>query len=330
MNAHSLLVSAFMCGVSCAQRTSGSAQATAAATKIDVGSPLQRALAAARTNGLPVLVFVVAPECEARRCESRWLADLLALDESPAREDLALVEIAFATRAQLAAVLPTCMPTAADAPLGLIDIVDGAPRWTPLHLRYGPWCGAGASDEASFLPNMRAAAAELRTALVGDPREFERRVESACSKLSAEERAVYSRMLANDARLEPDMLDRAAWLVRSAIERGECGDRGLWRLRLALRGYSRVVLRAPFGARWFVRRNDHIEIAFTSEDDETERARWLERIRLEGPRGDPYSEPIRSGGACVLGPCGTGFAPQVSYRFLDEYVRGLVMTPDEE
>jgi len=290
-------------------------------------SPLERAIERARSNGRLVLVLVVASDLETRRRESGWLSDLLAANGDELLLDLSLVEIAFATEAQLGDAIRLPMPSWNRDAIGLIECFGDGPRWTPIRLAYGPWFDSCGLPALRLADAMQRTAELLRRALLDDAELVERQLARVRAGLDARELAATEARLESGVRLSWQPIERAAWLYRVALHR-EAPLAERWRRLLIFIG-GRRVLEGVHGARWLERTHNGLDVHFRTDDDADERARFAERAERESLADGSLAATWRHRADCIAGPCGTGSTPVVSYRFLDEYVLGLVMTPDE-
>ena len=288
-------------------------------------TPLQLALAASRENGRPVLVFAVAPTVETRRCQSRWLADLLVAGGAEVLGDLALVELVFATVEQLAELDAPIGHSPGSASAALLERIDGVLVWKPIPFRSDPWCGATTSSAEKLGPEMEHAARELREALRGDLLAARRRADFVRAKLPSKQLEVIRDSIGSNRNPGRDVIELGAWIYRA----GDASSRA-WEALLALIGEERFLQRPPLGARWFDLRSGELTVYFSDDDDELERARLAERAEAESPAFGKLEYDLVRYDSCAGGPCGTGFASRRSYRFLNEYVRGLVLAPELE
>ena len=329
-----LLCGASLCRTVLARDVAASERAFAPQAK--ALSPLERALEASLANGKPVLVLVTAPAPLLQPCQSRWLPDLMLAGGDPFLQALALVEVAFATREQLQAVLHRVNKERVEhAVVGLLETVDSRRVWTPIEVQAGPRCGARDDDAEQLGRQMEAAARELERHIFADRDATKRRARVARRGLTEEELEELRTSLATGERANSELMDRCAWCYREhalAHRRRAFGLRGSTFAGLAA---LRLVHRPPFGARWFQHDDERLRVDFLEQDDELERARLLLRANNSRPtRGSltllrPHPSDLPGGGAaCCMGPCGTGFTPKASYRFLDEYTRALVSATD--
>jgi hypothetical protein len=312
------------------------AQEPLVATQAEVGAnpkspdqaartPLQLALAASRQHGRPVLVFAVAPTVEGRRCQSRWLADLLVAGGADVLSDLALVELVFASVEQLAELDAPIGQSPSSASAALLERIDGVLVWKPIPFFSGPWCGATTARAERLGAEMELAARQLRKALRGDPDVVRRRADTVRSKLSPQQLDTIRDSI--DSNLNPgrDIIERGAWIYRDRDTHSRA-----WEALLALIGEERFLQRPPLGARWFDLRSGELTVYFSDDDNEFERARLVERVRAECSTSGRLEYDLVHYDPCTGGPCGTGFASKRSYRFLNEYVHGLVLAPELE
>lgn len=288
-------------------------------------TPLQRALAASREHGRPVLVFAVAPTLEGRRCQSRWLADLLVAGGAEVLSDLALVELVFATVEQLAELDAPIGPSDDGVVATLLERIDGVLVWKPIPFRSGPWCGATTTSAEKLGPEMERAARELRKVLRADFFAVRRRADFMRAKLSSKQLEAIRDSV--EANLNPgrDVVELAAWIYCDSDTTSRA-----WEALLALVAEERLLQRPPLGARWFHRRSGDLTVYFSDDDDELERARLIERAAAESPVLGKLEYDVVALPPCCGGPCGTGFGSRRSYRFLNEYVHGLVLAPELE
>jgi hypothetical protein len=310
------------------------AQEPLVATQAEVGAnsksmaqaaraPLQLALAASRQHGRPVLVFAVAPTVEGRRCQSRWLADLLVAGGADVLSDLALVELVFASVEQLAELDAPIGQSPSSASAALLERIDGVLVWKPIPFFSGPWCGATTADARRLGPEMELAARELRKALRADFFAVRRRADFVRAKLSTKQLEALRESA--EANLNPgrDVVELGAWVYCD----GDATSRA-WEALLALVAEERLLHRPPLGARWFDRRGGELTVYFSDHDDEFERERLVERAASESPVLGRLEYDLVAFPPCCGGPCGSGSVPKRSYRFLNEYVQGVVFAPE--
>ena len=305
------------------------------AQRANAASPLERALEAGLANGKPVLVIVTAPAPIVQPCQSRWLPDVMLAGGDSFLHALALVEVAFATREQLRAVLHRVNQERAEhGEVGLLETIDSRRVWTPIEVQAGPWCGARDDDAVELGRQMEAAAREIERHIFANRDVTKRRARLARRGLGDEELEELRTSLATGECANSKLMDRCAWCYREHALAHRRRTFGVWNPTFVGIAALRLVDQPPFGARWFQRDGERLRIEFLERDDELERARLLLRASKAGPtRGSltlfrPHPADVPGGVMCCMGPCGTGFAPKASYRFLDEYTRALVTATD--
>jgi hypothetical protein len=298
-------------------------------------SPLERALAASRTNGKPVLVIVTAPAPFSQPCQSRWLPDLMFAGGDSFLRALSLVEVAFATREQLRAVLHRVNEDRAESgEIGLLEEIHTRRVWTPIDVEPGPRCDARSDDAEELGRQMEAVAGELERHIFADRDATKRRASIARRGLAAEELEQLRSSLAKEWRADHVLMDRCAWCYREFVLEARGREFGVWNPTFVGLAALRLVDQPPYGARWFQLDGERLRVDFLERDDELERARLVQRARSAAPprgaltiiRSDHSEASDRM--PCGGGPCGTGFTPKASYRFLDEYTRALVSATD--
>jgi hypothetical protein len=307
-----------------AQSGSGGALSPSTPVVAPAATPLERALAAARVSGKPVLVIVTGPEVRAQR--GRWLADWMDLGEERFTAHLPLAEIAFATRAQLRGVLPQSLATLADTcEVGVIDVLDPEPR-----LRVVLTSDSVLQRAASLkVREYGAEQDELEWSVcwavsydVG-PKSQARRRDVAYARFSDDERSAMELALKNRQVSNHEFVIRGAWWCLNEFRHL---GRAVWNDFAAA---QRAVFdtRAPFGARWALFDGSSWSIQFEPQDDERERNLLQQRAsELSSARIVADRSQLRH--SCAAGPCGTGWTGEVSYAFLDEYTRVLVDATD--
>lgn len=288
-------------------------------------SPLKRALEASRAHCRPALVFAVAPTLEGRRCQSRWLADLLAAGDAEVLRDLALVELAFATVEQLAEIDAAVGLARRAGSAALFEWIEGALVATPIALSSDPWCGATIENPSKLGPEMERAAREMASALRGDRDAVRRRADVVRARLTSKELQSVRESIEADMNPGRDVIERGAWIYCE----GDIHSRA-WDALLALVGEERLLRRPLLGARWFDSRPGELTVHFADFDGADERIRLVERASAERSAFGRLEVQVGFDSDCGGGPCGTGFSSTRSYRFLDEYVRGLVFAPESE
>jgi hypothetical protein len=331
-------VGALLCGASFPQ-----AALTAGVSNVEhlfaqraiVTSPLERALEAALVNGKPVLVIVTDPAPILQPCASRWLPDVIVAGGDSLLQTLALVEVAFATREQLRAVLHAVNKERAEhGDVGLLETIASRRVWTPIEVEAGPRCAARDDDAKELGRQMEAVALELERHILADRAVTRRRARHARRGLSEEQLEELRTSLARKGRADLELMDRCAWCYRESVLEARGHELGAWGPTFVGLAALRLVDRPPFGARWFQRDDKRLRVDFLEQDDEIDRARLLLRARNAVPiRGSltvlrPDPSDFAGGRMCCMGPCGTGFTPKPSYRFLDEYTRALVSAAD--
>ena len=278
-------------------------------------TPLGRALAAARENGKPVLVFV-APEPP--MTASQLAHDVAEAFKAGGRElllDLALCELACASPSQLAAQLSL---TVEPGDVGLIEVSDRRQVWSRIELRSpSPFV-----DVKSALDDLGQCAVEnaarLRAALAGSPEILAKRERDALDALPAPWVASFVAQLDRRESLTDAALDRGAVIVRrhSAASAYEAGV-----LRLV---GERVLVRPPPGSRWATYDGCAIsEVSFLETDDPRMRRELDQRFddsryRLRGEEPPPHgSDAARLKSLMVL--CGMAYGAESSNAFLVFY-----------
>jgi hypothetical protein len=267
-------------------------------------TPLDRAVRLARSRGKPVLVLV-APEHLAERCALvEFLGDLYWLAWDEVRYPLALVEVACATRKQLAAYCGEVGDV-----LGVLELEDVGPRWTRIDAEVESWV------ETLDARRDRARKSFL-SVLIGDLATAERRARACARALGAQRTAEVERSLAEGASEHGspavDLVDDAAALFHLADRRAP-SNRRRWTFALVRAANARVWALAPFGARWCFQEGAQERVHFLPRDDGRTRAALTERARELAPAPPPGRD------ACSAGPCGTGTSGPVSARFLVFY-----------
>lgn len=204
-----------------AQCGSGSASSPPTQAVAPAATPLERALAAARVSGKPVLVIVTGPEVRAQR--GRWLTDLLMLDGNGLYAQLALVEVAFATKRELLAVLPSELHASAQlCEAVLVDVLEGVPEVVSLFESSTCEAMADGPDSVDYCAGLRTLGAELeqclfimslRTALV--------RERLARSRLTSAQLHDLELALADVHRADSDVAVCAAWCFHDSGLYGE-------------------------------------------------------------------------------------------------------------
>jgi hypothetical protein len=290
-------------------------------------SPLERALAASRTNGKPVLVIVTAVEAEA--CRGRWLTDWIEVGGERLFANLALVEVAFATREQLRACLPRERRVSAErGEVGLLDALGGECAWTPIENPTGTWCSSESRDGDAYANHVELFVAKLVEHLHALDGAIRERALLARRGLTADQVADLEVALSHARRAELEVQDRCAWVFRyEARLRGAAGF-GAWEADMKFPTYERLLRRAPYGARWVSFDEERFSIEFLPADDELEREKLAARAPGLRSRALGYAGQKLVGGGCVAGPCGTGHFTRRSYEFLEEYTRALIGATD--
>jgi hypothetical protein len=262
--------------------------------------PLDRALEEAARVGKPALVLVVPDDPEKEGEVAYLLSSAYETGGAELRADLALCEVACASRAQIERYVGGI---AADATAGLIEIEGGASRWSDVVLR----------------PREPANVAVLRSALAGNAEMLARRARSAKAALGAELVAVVESRIARGEDVSLDLADRAAAIVR---ERAKAEDAIAL---LAAAAERRLWAFPPRGARWA---SDFgcgsTEIEFLACDSSAVRQDLDGRARGEPPLpkfadGTPIPLPWKSSSTIGF-LCGIGMSSEASSRFLLFYV----------
>lgn len=292
-------------------------------------TPLDEALAAASLAGKPVFVMVVAPSLEERRRQARWFDDLLEVGDANLLEDLALVEVACATRGQIEARLGHNVRLEADEELGLFEEVDGRWTWQPIALTVRSRWGSDLSWAPTLERQLKRTADELRAVLRGSDEQFARRLALSRSRLEVGEVETCDELVVHHNRPSRILCDRGAWIFRAAVD-VDPDRRGHLRALAHRVVEARLIAHAPFGARWVNGYPDRSEVEFASRDDAEERRAYEARadeVRALGTALRAFRPVVDTcaGG----GPCGTGFTDKFSHKFLEHYVRYLVMVPDD-
>lgn len=313
-----------------AQSGSGGASMPSTQAVAPAATPLERALAAARVSGKPVLVIVTGPDVRAQR--GRWLTDLLMLDGNGLYAQLALVEVAFATKRELLAVLPTELHASAQlCEAVLVDVLEGVPEVVSLFESSTCEAMADGPDSVDYCAGLRTLGAELeqclfimslRTALV--------RERLARSRLTSAQLHDLELALADVHRADSDVAVCAAWCFHDSGLYGEArwsdgGPEG-WRADIVNAARAEWERQAPYGARWALFDGVRWQVQALPGDDERDLQLLETRARDLDPRAISLSTVFES--FPCNGPCGTGFSSRVACSFLDEYTRVLVDATD--
>jgi hypothetical protein len=301
-------------------------------TVAPAATPLERALAAARVSGKPVLVIVVSPSTAVRTCRSRWLSDWLVVGGQRFLAELALVEMAFATRDQLQDALPRRRHAGAErGEIGLLDALDGECDWTPLESPEGSWCASsgGSDTNGAYRKSVETLVALLSARLAAGDESTQRRASVARRGLSPRELAEVEASLLDPTHTPRPLVDRCAWMYRWSLQSKRRTGLGQFEQALAAAAGLRLLHQPPHGARWAAFTRTQQEVRYLSSDGAEDQALLEHRASLlrapvlsPDPSGPP--RPL----ACSLGPCGTGFTSASSFVFLDEYTRVLVDATD--
>lgn len=295
-----------------------------------VASPLDCAIEAARKSGKPVLVIVTGPEVRAQR--GRWLTDLLMLDGNGLYAQLALVEVAFATKRELLAVLPTELHASAQlCEAVLVDVLEDAPEFVSLLESSTCEAMADGPDSVDYCSGLRTLGAELEQRLfIISQRTALARQRIARSRLTTAQLHDLELALADVHRADSDVAVCAAWCFHDSGLYGEGrwsdgGPEG-WRMDIVNTTRAEWEQQAPYGARWAQFDGVRWQVQALPGDDERELQLLEARARDVDPRAIWLSTVIESF-ACN-GPCGTGYSSRVACSFLDEYTRVLVDATD--
>jgi hypothetical protein len=209
-------------------------------------SPLDRAVLSARALGKPVLVLVVPDEGPGRLELGIVFGELLELGGDALLADLALVEVACATRVQLRrAAGREC---AGD--LGLLELEGELPRWTAIDFVVDLFTPEGSvrtpMSRTALLARLEDA---VRSAIGSGPAALDARAEVARAALSPKLVSRLESAITLRTRLPIPTVDAGAALLRAAAERSE-KSRDFWLPRLAHAATVRMVAAAPHGAVW--------------------------------------------------------------------------------
>lgn len=295
-------------------------------------TPLERALAAARVSGKPVLVIVVSASNVVRACRSRWLSDWLVVGGQRFLAELALVELSFATRDQLLAALPHRGRARAErGEVGLLDPLDGERDWTPLENPEGTWCATpdGPDTNGAYRKSVEMLVETISARLAASDETTQHRAAVARRGLSRSELVQLEASLLDPTHTPRPLIDRCAWIFRWSLQSRRRTGLGKFEQALAAAAGSRLLHESPYGARWAAFRGEQPSVRYLPSDGAHDRAvlehrATLLRLRLLAPEPSGPPQPL----ACSLGPCGTGFTSASSYVFFNEYTRVLVDATD--
>jgi len=278
-------------------------------------TPLARALAVARENGKPLLVFV-APEPP--MTSSRLALDVAEAFEAGGRDlllDLALCELACASPSQLASQLSI---EAQPGEVGWIEPNGGRNSWSRIAMC--PPSPLDAVEDGCNEPKQRGAynAAQLRAALAGSQEILAQRERDARHALPAAWVETFVARLDAGAAVSDDSLVSGA-----AILRRHAAARAYEATVLQFVG-ARVLVRPPAGSRWG--KYDgcaHSDVAFLESDslelqNELSNRYFDSQYRLRGEEPPPHSsDAARLAALMVL--CGMAYGSESSNAFLVFY-----------
>jgi len=314
-----------------AQSGSGSASSPPTPAVAPAATPLERALAAARVSGKPVLVIVVSEDPAVRACRSRWLSDWLAVAEPWFRSELAFVEIAFATREQIGARLAEHRRGDVErGELGWLDPLDAELEWRPIESASGTWCvpREGPLKALEQGAAMSTLADQILMRTHGDEESTKRRALAARRSLNKAEFAKFEESLARPSEARSALVDRCAWLYRRSLRQKTFWGLGKFEDALAAAATARLIDSPPHGARWASFESERTNLQMLECDDADERELLMARAwALRAPALDAPGDRKRRE-ECALGPCGTSANLDSGYVFLNEYTRVLVDATD--
>ena len=259
---------------------------------------LREAAARAKGRGMPLVVLVV-PQGFDRHERGHVLGAYLELASESALADLALCEVTCAKISELHPFAPGMTIRFEGEPMALLvdwgrnevrAAVRSSPRFPSLP-EGGPRYGRTPDPWESRLTRWKEAIrGEIHSVIAPDRSELLRRTEEARTRLPETERDRLARLAASGGPWSAtDVASCPAWALSAATTEAVRVDT----LReLAQIARSRLLERSPSGSRW----------------------------AKDGGCGDVFLEDPRdyqSGS----GPCGTGYMPQPSYRFLWLYTK---------
>jgi hypothetical protein len=270
-----------------------------------LASPLDRALEQAAKLGKPLLVLVVPDDPDKAHGVAYLLSSAYETGGEELRADLALAEVACATRAQIERHVGG---VAADATAGLIERDSdegggGRPRWVDVPLR----------------PREPGNVAVLRAALAGNAETVARRARDARAALGTVAAEVERRLeRGEDVSLE--LADRAAAIVRERAKPGVAAA------LLAAAAERRLWTSPPRGARWASESGcAATEIEYLARDSAAMRQDLQGRLRGDPPLpkfadGTPIPLPWRASDVTLFAvACGMAMSNEDSNRFLFFY-----------
>ena len=269
---------------------------------------LERALAAAKETGKPVLAFV---ECDGRSdYVGRVVGDMLQVANVELLAALGMCELAFATQDQLRERLG---PRAAVEGAGLIDELEGELRWRPIAID----CARPARDSAASASESRARrnGDAVMEALFADTQVSTWAGRARAAATPELVRSFESRLTAAVA-VDPKELHARAAIALDHARRRELAP------TLAAEVWRALCERPPRGSRWAELDACSAPIlALLPEDSEGVRYDLRRRANGDDPAArDELGQPIAAGPVeRLLAVCGMATTTPLSARFLFVY-----------